>query len=113
MSNRFSFGKVSVSAVASLQQTAAVPEPDTPFRIAILGDFSARAQRGVFEPGSLAGRRLLSVDRDNLSEVMTALDVELHLPIAESGGPPVVLRVHELDDFHPDRIFEHFALFRR
>lgn len=112
MSNRFSFGKMSVSAVASLQQAAAVPEPDTPFRIGILGDFSARAQRGVFEPGSLAERRLLPVDRDSIGEVMTALHVELHLPIAGRGSPPVIIRVRELDDLHPDRIFEQVAVFQ-
>jgi len=112
MSNRSSLGKLAVRAAASLDQTAAVPEPDTPFRIALLGDFSARALRGVFEPGSLGQRRPLRVDRDNFNDVMAALGVEVDLPIAGSGGPRVAIRVRELEDFHPDRIFAQTAVFQ-
>ena len=112
MSNRSSLGKLAVRAAASMDETAAVPEPDTPFRIVLLGDFSARAQRGVFEPGSLGKRRPLRVDRDKFNDVMAALGVDLDLPIAASGGPRVAIRVRELEDFHPDRIFEQTAVFQ-
>ena len=113
MSKPFSFGKLAVGTVASLEEAGAAPEPDTPFRVAILGDFSARTHRGVLDPGSLVDRRPLAVDRDNFEEVMARLNVELHLPIAGSGSPPVTIRFRELDDFHPDRIYGQVEAFGR
>ena len=59
-----------MNLVSAMEETRVVPEPETPFRILILGDFSGRANREFFESGRLADRRLLSVDRDNLDEVM-------------------------------------------
>jgi type VI secretion system protein ImpC len=89
------------------------PDPDTPFRILIMGDFTGRANRGIFDPcAALAPRRIHLVDRDNLDEIMNRLGVEILLPLAGDMDPPVVIRFAELDDFHPDQIFEHLALFK-
>ena len=46
------------------------------------------------------------VDRDNVDQVMKRLDVRLEL----SGAG--LLRFHELEDFHPDRLFQALDLFR-
>ena len=46
------------------------------------------------------------VDRDNVDQVMKRLDVRLELP---GVG---VLRFQELEDFHPDRLFQSLDLFR-
>ncbi len=113
MSEPISFGKIDVNIVATMEETHGVPEPETPFRIAILGDFSGRASRGVFEPGSaLAGRLFLPVDRDNFDEVLAKLGVEIHLSVAGNDTPFVAIRFTELDDFHPDRIFERVEVFQ-
>lgn len=72
------------------------PDSDTPFRILVLGDFGASA----------ASPRPVLVDRDNFSQVMQRLDVRLDL--AGAG----VLRFKDLDDFHPDRLFQSQDLFR-
>jgi type VI secretion system protein ImpC len=82
---------------------ARVVEPDTPFRILVLGDFSGRANRGL--RSSLAGRRPRQVDVDNLDEVMAEFGTTLRLP-------QVALRFEGLEDFHPDRIYERAELFR-
>jgi type VI secretion system protein ImpC len=96
-----------------MDETSGMPEPETPFRVCILGDFSGRVNRGIFETGSaLASRRLLVVDRDNFDDVLAKLGVEIHLPIAGNDSPPVTIRFTELDDFHPDRIFEHLEVFQ-
>ena len=114
MPKPISFGKIEVNVVSTMEETHGVPEPETPFRIAILGDFSGRASRGLSEPGSaLAGRRLLPVDRDNFDEVLAKLGVEIHLPITGNDTPPVAIRFTELDDFHPDRIYEQVEVFRK
>jgi len=113
MAKPISFGKLECEIVASMDATRLAPSPDTPFCILVMGDFSGRADRGLFEPGaSLAERRLRRVDRDNIDEVMAALGVEIRLPLSGEDGPPLPLRFSELDDFHPDQIYEHLALFK-
>lgn len=72
------------------------PDSDTPFRILVLGDFGASA----------ASARSVFIDRDNFDQVMGRLKVSLELPGAGT------LRFKELDDFHPDRLFESLELFR-
>ena len=109
MNSRASFGKLDVDAVASLSQSSAAAEPDMPFRIGIFGDFSGRASRGVCQPESLAGRRLHSVDRDNFEELLARLQVGLSLPMP--GGQALPLDFREMDDFHPDRIYEQVEAF--
>ena len=89
------FAKVEIDVDAEGAPLPEKPEPDTPFRILILGDFSGRAG---------AGRRPLLVDRDNFEDVLAKVAPELEL--AHS-----TIRFRELDDFHPDRLFERVELF--
>ena len=105
MSNRFDFGGVNLRA--SDESAVARPTSQTPFCIAILGDFSGRANRGLVEPKSIGERRPYLVDRDNFDEVLSKLHPELHL--TTDGGTPLVFSFSELDDFHPDRLFENKA----
>ena len=70
------------------RKSVVVPE-DEPAHYLILGDFGGRAT----EP--------LAVDRDNFDAVMAKLQVNL------AGAP-----FSELEDFHPDRLFRNFGLFR-
>jgi type VI secretion system protein ImpC len=80
--------------------------PDQPFRIAVLGDFSGRANRAVKPAGPrLAGRRPMLIDPDNFEVVMESLQVGLQLPAG-------ALRFAELDDFHPDQIYRNIPLFQ-
>jgi len=109
MSDPISFGKFDVNTVAALGDLSAAPEPDMPFRIAILGDFSGRASRGLCQPESLTSRRLHLVDGDNCEELLKKLAAELHLPMA--GGQTLQLRFRELEDFLPDRIYEQVEAF--
>ena len=86
----------------STETAAAVLDPDAPFRILILGDFTGRAQRGEKLP--IAGRRVIKVDCDNFEEVIQQLDVRLDVPRAS-------LRFRELDHFHPDHIYRTAPVF--
>jgi type VI secretion system protein ImpC len=105
MSNRFDFGGVNLRA--NDESAVARPTSETPFCIAILGDFSGRANRGLVEPETIGERRPYLVDRDNFDEVLSKLRPELRL--LTDGGNPLVFRFSELDDFHPDRLFENEA----
>lgn len=75
-------------------------EPDVPFHILILGDFSGRKNRGLQAP--LAGRQPVMVDRDNFDRVLSGFQAELKLP-------DHLLKFREIEDFHPDRLPKHFA----
>ena len=72
---------------------------DAPFRVAILGDFSGRANRK-----SGGAPRPIEIDPGNFEEVMQRLNVALELP----AGP---LKFAELDDFHPDQLYQNVPLF--
>jgi len=86
----------------------------TPFRVAILADFSGRDNRGLSEVSlSLASSRLIPVDVDNIEELPTRLGTEIHIPIGGEDGPRIAIRFCELDDFHPDRIFDRLEVFQK
>jgi type VI secretion system protein ImpC len=89
------------------------PDPETPFCVALLGDFSGRESRGILEIGSaLANRRAVLVDRDNFEDVLAKFHPEIKLP-AGGESDSLGLKFSELDDFHPDRIVERAQMFRR
>ncbi|MBL8178924.1 MAG: type VI secretion system contractile sheath large subunit [Bryobacterales bacterium] len=84
------------------------PDRDTPFRILVLGDFSGRGSRGILTKGP---RKPIAVDRDNFEDLLKSLNVQLRLPL--EGGTSLDLEFRELDDFHPDRLFESHSMFRK
>src|SRR4051812_26879673 len=90
--------------VGEATQPAAVLDPEAPFRILVLGDFSARTQHN--ERTALAGRRTVPVDCDNFDDVMGRMEVRLDLPRA-------ALRFRELEDFHPDRLYRAAPVFEQ
>lgn len=106
MPKAFDFGSVNLTAGGD--SSGARPSPETPFRIAILGDFSGRANRGISEAKTIDKRRAALVDRDNFDEVLSRSAAEIQLAI---GDGSLHLRFSELEDFHPDRIFEHLEAF--
>ena len=110
MSERFSLEDAEATAVASLEEPVGLVEPDTPFRVLLLGDWSGRASRGG-AAASGGTRRPVMIDRDNFDQVLAKMDVALHLALAGENAPRLALRFNQLDDFHPDRIFEQVEIF--
>ncbi|MGC8793803.1 MAG: type VI secretion system contractile sheath domain-containing protein, partial [Bryobacteraceae bacterium] len=107
MPRPFDFGRVELEA-GPQSQPAALLESETPFRVLLLGDFGGRANRGLFEIGpALAQRPVLRVDRDNFDQVLARLRPSLQL------GPHLGLTFRELDDFHPDRLYQSLEIFHR
>ena len=82
---------------------------NTPFHIAVLGDFSGRGSRSLHEPETIAKRRLIEVDRDNMEEVMAGLRIGLNLNMGDAGT--IQLDIRGLDDFHPDELYENLETF--
>ncbi len=84
---------------------AAVRSDERPFRIAILGDFSGRANRGI----TGVPRKPIEIDPGNFEQVMERMEVGLDL---SAGDVSLTLRFRELDDFHPDHLYQSVPLFR-
>ncbi len=89
------------------------PTAGKKFRVAVLGDFSAKGNAGRMEIGdSLASRKPLSVTHENLDDLLERLDVHLHLPAGASGNV-IDVPIRSLDDFHPDKLYENVPLFEK
>lgn len=85
--------------------------PGAAFRLAVLGDFSGRANRGVLETGAkLAARKPLKVDLDNLDALIERLDVSIAISVGEDGAS-LIAPIRSMDDFHPDQLVENLAVF--
>ncbi|MBI4002097.1 MAG: type VI secretion system contractile sheath small subunit, partial [Nitrospira defluvii] len=90
------------------------PDPDIPFRMLIMGDFSGRENRhDRSEHRAPAHRRLIRVDRDNVHELLGKLGVAIESPLLGNGTPPITLKFAELDDFHPDRLVHQIEPLRK
>ena len=103
MSERLSFGRLTAGKGGG--------RGNGPFRILLMGDFSGRANRGTFEP-DLASRRPEFLDVDNFEQVLAGLTAELRLPVGEEATATISVRLRELDDLHPDRLFESLEVFQ-
>jgi type VI secretion system protein ImpC len=105
MPQRHSLGRsdVSLSADPGAEPVSAAeaPSPETPFRILFLGDFSGRSAARAAPPKL----RTVRIDRDNVSQVMSSLQIALPL-----AGETAVFR--DVDDFHPDGLFERLETFK-
>ena len=85
----------------------------TKFRLALLGDFSGRANAGQLETGeALARRKPIKVDVDNLDDILERMKITLNLAL--DGEEAVVsVPINAMDDFHPDQIVENVDLFAK
>ncbi|MGB8622539.1 MAG: type VI secretion system contractile sheath large subunit [Paracoccaceae bacterium] len=97
--------------------TLGAPRPDAQwlkrdrFRIALFGDFSGRAARGLVETGdALAARRPIPLEVDTVEEVIEGFATTLMLPIGGDGAW-IEVPLNELDDLHPDELYENVDLF--
>lgn len=83
-----------------------------PFRIALIGDFSGRTNRGVIETGrAIATRRPVRVDRDSLDDAIARVAPRLELNLG-SADQRFDVGFASLDDFHPDSLYQRLPRFR-
>ncbi len=74
------------------------------FRMLIAGDFAGAARQRPAAP--------IEIDRDNFDAVLARVRPVIELPIAGPDGQPVAIEVRELDDLHPDRIWQSLPMFK-
>ncbi len=102
-----SFGSMFVGNAAAAQEAAAAnEESDSPMRILIVGDFC-----GAGNGDKPSAPRPSVVDRDNLDDVLAHFHPALRLEGVHPDGSAVEIEFAELDDFHPDRLYERLPLF--
>ena len=83
-------------------------DEEPPFHILLPGDWTGRESRSVT---SAPEYQPIEIDRDNFDAVMKRLGVGLNLDFQENGQNVLTLDFNELEDFHPDRIFQRVTLF--
>ncbi|WP_370031943.1 type VI secretion system contractile sheath domain-containing protein [Oceanicella sp. SM1341] len=80
-------------------------------RIALMGDFSGRASRGICETGdALARRKPIRFDIDRLDEVIARFATTLVLPLGPDGAG-IEVPLASLDDLHPDALHDNVEVF--
>ncbi|QGJ71950.1 Hypothetical protein PBC10988_36630 [Planctomycetales bacterium 10988] len=100
-----SFGKMESGAAFRGQG-----DPEGPFRVAVLGDFSGRSSRGVFaDSDEIAGMKLFRFLPHEIDEALEELEVTIQIPLL--GGAQEELTFEEMEEFHPDRLFKEVELF--
>jgi len=104
MPTSFSFGKIQFDLSVGNSAARAPRSPEAPFLLAVLGDFTGRANRGVMEP--VASRRSIPIDCDNFERVMARLGTTLRLPAPRGSGASIDLRFETMEDFHPDNLLK-------
>lgn len=81
---------------------------ERPFRLLIVGPLGGA---GAGERPPIAKRRVWRVDRDEFDTVLARIAPRLRLQVT-ADAPPVELTIEELDDFHPDALYDRLPLFR-
>jgi hypothetical protein len=77
----------------------------------MFGDFTGRSARGLMETGdALAARKPIELDVDTIEEIIEGFGTTLTLPIGK-GGSGVEIKLKELDDLHPDELYDNVELF--
>ena len=107
MATKFSFGKIELDVSLGGVKTGRRRDPDAPFVLAVLGDFSGRGNRGVVEP--INQRRVWKVDCDNFEQIVAKLGARLGLALAEDPTGAVELKFDSFEDLHPDRLLRTVA----
>lgn len=89
------------------------PATGAKFRLALLGDFSGRANAGLVETGeALAKRKPIKADVDNLDDIIARMKITLTLAL-DGEDAVVSVPINSMDDFHPDQIVDNVELFEQ
>lgn len=95
------------------REQAGWSEPNEPMRIVVMGDFSGCGNRMADKPATtLSTRPIMPVDVDNFENVLRRCSPRLSLPLGEPGTPAIELAFQELEDFHPDELYQKLDVFQ-
>ncbi len=109
MKGRFDFGSAEIDVETEARPLRWEAEPDSPFKVLLLGNFSGGKKGGA---ASVKQTRPIRLDRDNFEEVMGVMQAGVEIPMIGGEGAPHFYPVRELDDFHPDQLYRKLPLFQ-
>lgn len=109
MKGRFDFGNAEIDVETEARPLRREVEPDSPFKVLLLGNFSGR-KKGI--AASVKQARPIRLDRDNFAEVMGIMQAGVEIPMISGEGTSQIYPVRELDDFHPDQLYQKLPLFQ-
>lgn len=100
--------QIGIEVRVGMDSPPAMPADDTPFHIAILGDF-----RGASRPADtpVSSRRPIDIDRDDYDDVLARFAPAARTATSD-GAEGTIVTFGDIDDFHPDRLYERMPLFR-
>jgi type VI secretion system protein ImpC len=104
MAAKSSFGKIQFEVSLGDANASYRRDPEAPFGLAVLGDFSGRRNRSVSQP--IDQHRISRVDCDNFGKIMAKVEPKLRLPSFQKAGETMELRFTCMEDFHPDQILK-------
>jgi type VI secretion system protein ImpC len=102
--NKPSSGRMAFEVTMGGRAKPAAKNSDTPFCLAVLGDFTGRASRESSE--SVAQRKPVLIDIDNFDSVMGKMGVKFRLPALDGSDEAIELSFASLEDFHPDEVLK-------
>jgi type VI secretion system protein ImpC len=76
-------------------------DPETPFRILVVGELGGQSGRGVVQP----------VDVDDLDGLLKRSRAAVQLDLQPGAAVPLSIEFNGMDDLHPDQLFERLDLF--
>lgn len=93
----------------------AIEQKEVPFALGVLGDFAANSEK---PQAKLKDKKFISVDMDNLNEVMAGIAprVVYRVPnkLTEKGGEFAVdLKFKSIDDFRPEAVVQQVEPLRK
>src|SRR5262245_56952217 len=97
--------RIELDVEVGRERPAVRPDDDTPFRIAIIGDLSGRGSRSDNAP---PGRGSWRIDRDEFDDVLRRVSPRVRLG---RGGSALEVSVSDIDEFHPDSLFDRLEVF--
>lgn len=107
-------GSIDIVLTAGELRPLGRPDPEVPFRMLLMGDFSGREiLRDRTEQHTPSKWRPVRVDRDNLHELPGEIDVGLRGSLLGDHAPAITLRFLEIDDLHPDGLVRQIEPLRR
>ena len=114
MSSKYSSGNMEFEFRTAPAPASMEDREEPPFCIAVLGDFSGRENRKICQANlDLSARERLAVDVDNFETLAGKLGATIFVPVGPPDGPVVEIRFSNVDDFHPDQIFNRLEIFQR
>ncbi|MCI0639927.1 MAG: type VI secretion system contractile sheath large subunit [Gemmataceae bacterium] len=100
-------GQINLTAGAAGDQQDL--DPETPFRILVMGNFSGHGRR--MNESHLDERRPVLIDRDNFEQVLARSSAQVSMPLGYNPAERMHISFRCLEDFEPDQLFQRLDVF--